>query len=132
MLHPQLEKQLGFDSQVFLFELDQNSLLNKKVPVFTALSKYPSVKRDLALIVNESITAADIVTCIKNSAEIALKEVVIFDVYRGKGVEDGNKSIALSLVLQDDTQTLTETDIESIVTRLLDLLYIELKAKLRD
>ena len=132
MLHPQLEKQLGFDSQVFLFELDQDSFLNKKVPVFTALSKYPSVTRDLALIVNESVSAGDIITCIKSSAEKALQDVIIFDVYRGKGIEEGSKSIALSLVLQDDTQTLTETEIETIVGRLLNLLATEINAKLRD
>lgn len=132
MLHPQLEKQLGFDSQVFLFELDQDSLLNKKVPVFTALSKYPSVTRDLALIVNEAVSASDIITCIKSGAEKALQDVIIFDVYRGKGIEEGSKSIALSLVLQDDTQTLTETEIETIVGRLLNLLATEIKAKLRD
>ena len=132
MLHPQLEKQLGFDGQVFLFELAQDGLLNKKVPAFTPLSKYPSVKRDLALIVNETVSAAEIVSCIKNSAETALKEVVIFDVYRGKGIEEGNKSIALSLILQDDTQTLAESDIETIVSRMLTILFNELKAKLRE
>ena len=56
MLHPNLEKQLGFDTQVFLFELDQNLLLNKRIPVFKSLSKYPSVRRDLALIVKEDVS----------------------------------------------------------------------------
>ena len=132
MLHPQLEKELGFDTQVFLFELDQGYLLNKTVPVFTALSKYPSVKRDLALIVNESISADNIITVIKNSAEPALQDVIIFDVYRGKGIEEGDKSIALSLILQDDTQTLAESEIDGIVNRLLTILVNELNAKLRD
>ena len=132
MLHPQLEKELGFDTQVFLFELDQGYLLNKTVPVFSALSKYPSVKRDLALIVNESISADNIITVIKNSAEPALQDVIIFDVYRGKGIEEGDKSIALSLILQDDTQTLAESEIDGIVNRLLTILVNELNAKLRD
>ena len=132
MLHPQLEKELGFDTQVFLFELDQGYLLNKTVPVFTALSKYPYVKRDLALIVNESISADNIISVIKNSAEPALQDVIIFDVYRGKGIEEGDKSIALSLILQDDTQTLAESEIDGIVNRLLTILVNELNAKLRD
>ncbi len=133
MLHPQIEKALGFDQQVFLFELDQNYLLNKIVPRFTALSKYPSVKRDLALIVNESVSANDIMGVIKNSAEPTLQDIIIiFDVYRGKGIEPGNKSIALSLILQDDTQTLTEFEIDGIVNRLLTILANELNAKLRD
>ncbi len=132
MLHPNLEKQLGFDTPVFLFELDQNLVLNKQIPVFKALSKYPSVRRDLALIVKEDVTASDIINCIKSSAETALQEVIIFDIYRGKGVEEGSKSIALSLIMQDDTQTLTDSEIEAIVGRLLTLLNNEKNAKLRD
>jgi phenylalanyl-tRNA synthetase beta chain len=132
MLHPNLEKQLGFDTQVFLFELDQNRLLNKRIPVFKSLSKYPSVKRDLALIVNEDVSASEIVSCIMGSAEPSLQEVVIFDIYRGKGVEEGSKSIALTLVMQDYKQTLTDTEIDAIVGRLLTLLNTEKNAKLRD
>ncbi|MEI6334259.1 MAG: phenylalanine--tRNA ligase subunit beta [Methylococcaceae bacterium] len=132
MLHPNLEKQLGFDTPVFLFELDQNLVLNKHIPVFKALSKYPSVRRDLALIVKEDVTASEIINCIKSSAETVLQEVIIFDIYRGKGVEEGSKSIALSLIMQDDTQTLTDSEIDAIVGRLLALLNNEKNAKLRD
>jgi phenylalanyl-tRNA synthetase beta chain len=132
MLHPHLEKQLGFDSQVFLFELDQNLLLNKRIPVFKSLSKYPSVRRDLALIVHEDVLASEIINCINSSSEPKLQDVVIFDIYRGKGIEEGYKSIALSLFMQDDTQTLTETEIDAIVSRLLILLVKEKNAKLRD
>ncbi len=132
MLHPNLEKQLGFDTQVFLFELDQNLLLNKRIPVFKSLSKYPSVRRDLALIVKEEVSASEITNCIKDSAEPALQDVAVFDVYRGKGVEEGSKSIALSLIMQDDTQTLTDSEVDTIVSRLLNLLTNKKNAKLRD
>jgi phenylalanyl-tRNA synthetase beta chain len=132
MLHPNLEKQLGFDTQVFLFELDQNLLLNKRIPVFKSLSKYPSVRRDLALIVKEEVSSSEIINCIKSSAEPALQDVIIFDIYRGKGVEEGSKSVALSLIMQDDTQTLTDSEIDAIVSRLLTLLTNEKNAKLRD
>ena len=132
MLHPNLEKQLGFDTQIFLFELDQNLMLNKRISAFRSLSKYPSVRRDLALIVNEDVTASEIINCIKKSAEIALQDVIIFDIYRGKGIEEGKKSIALSLVIQDDVQTLTDSEVDAIVSRLLLLLANEKNAKLRD
>ena len=132
MLHPNLEKQLGFDTQVFLFELDQNLMLNKRISAFRSLSKYPSVRRDLALIVNEDVTGSEIINCIKKSTETVLQDVIIFDVYRGKGIEEGKKSIALSLVLQDDMQTLTDSEIDAIVSRLLLLLANEKNAKLRD
>jgi len=132
MLHPHLERQLGFDSQVFLFEVDQNLLLNKRIPVFKSLSKYPSVRRDLALIVHEEISASEIINCIQSSSEPKLQDVIIFDLYRGKGIGEGYKSIALSLFMQDETQTLTETEIDAIVNRLLTLLAKEKNAKLRD
>jgi len=132
MLHPTLEKQLGFDSQVFLFDLDQSLLLDKQVPSFKPLSKFPSVRRDLALIVKEDVSADDITSCIKNCQELTLQDIVIFDIYRGRGVEDGYKSVALSLHLQNELQTLTDSEIEAIVTRILARLTNDINAKLRD
>jgi phenylalanyl-tRNA synthetase beta chain len=132
MLHPTLEKQLGFDTQVFLFELDQDLLLDKQIPKFKPLSKYPSVSRDFALIVKEEIAVSEIISCIKNSAEPTLQEIVIFDIYRGKGVEEGSKSVALSLIIQSFSQTLTDSEIDAIFSRLLATLTTKLNAKLRD
>ncbi len=132
MLHPTLEKQLGFDSQVFLFELDQNLLLNKIIPAFKPLSKYPSVRRDLALIVKEEITAEQLLACIDSCKEPALQDATIFDIYRGKGVDDGYKSVALGLLLQNNTQTLTDAEIDCIINSLLNTLNEKISAKLRD
>lgn len=132
MLHPNLEKQLGFDSPVFLFELDQEALLQRQIPKFSPLSKFPSVRRDLALLVEESVTAAAIRAAITDCQEQAIREILIFDVYRGTGVPEGFKSIALALVLQDFTQTLTDTEIDAIFRRVLDTLAAKLNAKLRE
>ncbi|MEI6708934.1 MAG: phenylalanine--tRNA ligase subunit beta [Methylococcales bacterium] len=132
MLHPNLEKQLGFDSQVFLFELAQDLVLTKTPAKFKPLSKYPSVRRDLALLVNDGITANQLIDCIKNSNEPTLQDVVIFDIYRGKGVVEGCKSVALSITLQNDIQTLTDSEIDAIVSTLLDTLTRNTGAKLRD
>jgi phenylalanyl-tRNA synthetase beta chain len=132
MLHPTLEKQLGFDTQVFLFELDQDLLLNKQIPKFKPLSKYPSVRRDLALIVKEDVAVSEIINCIKDCAEKTLQDIVIFDIYRGKGVEEGSKSVALSLIIQDFSQTLTDSEIDAIFSGLLETLTTKINAKLRD
>lgn len=132
MLHPTLEKQLGFDTQVFLFELDQDLLLNKQATKFRPLSKYPSVRRDIALIVKEEIAVSEIINCIKDCAEQTLQDIVIFDIYRGKGVEEGSKSVALSLIMQDFSQTLTDSEIDAIFSRLLETLTTKISAKLRD
>jgi len=132
MLHPNLEKQLGFDSQVFLFELDQDLLLDRQIPVFKPLSKYPSVRRDLALIVKDAVTADQIISCIKQCGEQSLQDIAIFDIYRGKGVEEGCKSVALSLILQDYAQTLKDSEIDAIFNKVLEALMNKLNAKLRD
>ncbi len=132
MLHPTLEKQLGFETQVYLFELDQNLLLGKSVSKFKPLSKYPSVTRDLALIVKESVSADDIVDCVKNSGEETIQEVVLFDLYRGKGIEENCKSIAVSITLQNFSQTLTDSEIDATFNRTLQTLANTIGAKLRD
>lgn len=132
MLHPTLEKQLGFDSPVFLFELEQAAILSRQVPKFAALSKFPSVKRDLALLVADSVSAEAIINCIKAAQHSQIREIKIFDIYRGQGVANGYKSVALSLFLQDFTQTLTEAEIDAIFHAVLEKLATELNAKLRD
>jgi phenylalanyl-tRNA synthetase beta chain len=132
MLHPTLEKQLGFDTPVFLFELNQDMLLNRKIPAFSSLSKFPSVRRDMALIVKNTVTVDSIVECIKNCAEATLQEVCVFDIYCGQGVAEDSKSVALSLILQNSLQTLTDIEIDGIFNRLLESLNVKLNARLRN
>ncbi|SJM92865.1 phenylalanine--tRNA ligase subunit beta [Crenothrix polyspora] len=132
MLHPHLEKQLGFDTQVFLFEVDQELILKKQLPKFKSLSKYPSVRRDMALIVKEDVAIAALIGCIKSGNEQSLQDVVVFDIYRGKGVEEGCKSVALSLIMQNNSQTLIDSEIDAIFNRTLETLTNKLSAKLRD
>jgi phenylalanyl-tRNA synthetase beta chain len=132
MLHPLLEQQLGFETPVFLFELAQDLLLQKQRASFKSLSKFPSVRRDLALLVKEEVNAGEIIGAIEACNEALLQEAVIFDVYRGKGVEEGFKSVALSLVLQNQAQTLTDAEIETVVNQFLTALVEKTGAKLRD
>jgi phenylalanyl-tRNA synthetase beta chain len=132
MLHPSLEKQLGFDNPVFLFELDQDAVLARATPKFSALSKFPSVRRDMALIVDDAVSAQALIDTIHACDESVIRAVHIFDVYRGLGVAEGCKSIALSLVLQDFSQTLTDVEIDGIFNRVLDVLATKLHAKLRE
>lgn len=132
LLHPTLEKKLGFETQVFLFELELEKILNKTIPHFTALSKFPSVRRDIALLVEEIITVKQITDCIQACQQEAVREIHVFDIYRGQGVETGYKSVALSLHLQDFLQTLAETEIDAIVSKILTTLTENIGAKLRD
>jgi len=132
MLHPNLEQELGFETPVFLFELAQDLLLLKQRASFKSLSKFPSVRRDLALLVKEGVNAGEIIAVIHSCKEPLLQDAVIFDVYRGKGIEDGFKSVALSLVLQNQAQTLTDTEIDAVVNTFLETLATKMGAKLRD
>ncbi len=132
MLHPTLEKKLGFNTPVFLFEMQLDEISDRKLPAFKPLSKFPSVKRDLALIVNESVSAEDLINTIIQSGGETVQDVQVFDVYRGSSVEKGFKSMALSLVLQDDKQTLTDLEIDAIFSSMLEKLNEEFGAKLRD
>ncbi len=132
MLHPNLEKQLGFDSNVFLFELRQDLLLDKKVPVFSPLSKFPSVRRDMALIVLDEVSVDKIVSCVTDCREPTLQDIVVFDIYRGPGVQEGHKSVGLSLILQNAEQTLKDSEIDAIFERVLHTLTDKLGTRLRD
>ena len=132
MLHPTLEQQLGFETPVFLFELAQDLLLQKQRASFKSLSKFPSVRRDLALLVKEDVNAGEIIDAIESCNESLLQDMVIFDVYRGKGVEEGFKSVALSLVLQNQSQTLADVEIDSVVHTFLESITVKTGAKLRD
>jgi len=132
MLHPTLEKTLGFDSPVFMFELNQEAILQRQVPKFSPLSKFPSVRRDMALIVKEEISVEQLINCINSCQQPAIQKIMVFDIYRGTGIEAGYKSVALGLLLQDFSQTLTDSQIDAIFSTVLDTLTRTTSAKLRD
>jgi phenylalanyl-tRNA synthetase beta chain len=133
MLHPLIEKKLGFETSVFLFELNQDLLLDKKLSTFKPLSKYPSVKRDIALIVRENIAADDVKSCIKDALDQSvLQEINLFDIYRGKGIDQGHKSMAVSITLQNFAQTLTDSEIDATFNKIIQTLSDKLGGKLRE
>ena len=131
MLHPQLATELDLEQNTFVFEIKLSSLLNRIVPKFGALSRFPTVRRDLALIVKDEIPADNLVNAILESEHELINNVTIFDVYHGKGVESGYKSLALALILQDKMKTLADHEIDAIVTRVIDFLKKEFNASLR-
>ncbi len=132
MLHPSLEKKLGFETPVFLFELAQDIILQRHVPSFSQLSKFPSVRRDMALIVKEDISVQQLIDSINSCQHPAIQKIMVFDIYRGTGIETGYKSVALGLMLQEFSQTLTDSEIDAIFSTVLDTLTRTIGAKLRD
>lgn len=131
MLHPKLEQSLGFEQRVFLFHVELGPLLQRAVARFQPLSRFPQVRRDLALVVDEMVTARQLICCVRGVDSGLLRRVMLFDVYQGKGVEAGKKSIAIGLILQDDTETLTDARVDAVIRQVVERLGNELKATLR-
>jgi len=131
-LHPRLIKALSLPPNSVVFELDVNSSFGAKPPTFVKISKFPSVRRDLAVVVDESVPLAVLQENVTVSASGLLSELRVFDVYRGPGVDSGRKSIALGLILQDSSRTLTDVDADAVVTSVVRRLRDVLSASIRD
>ncbi len=119
LLHPAVERTLDLEGRVYAFELDLEALGGARVPVFRELSKFPAIRRDLALVVPEAVSALAVEACIREHAGELLREVQLFDVYRGKGIAEACKSLAFSLILQDFSRTLTDPDVDEVMSRIL-------------
>ncbi|HEX5056433.1 MAG TPA: phenylalanine--tRNA ligase subunit beta [Gammaproteobacteria bacterium] len=133
-VHPRIRQtlDLGEGTTIGVFELRLDFLLRKKVPSYHPISRYPSIRRDLALVVDQSVTWAQFEACLLSVAPSYLTEVRLFDVYTGKGVISGRKSFAIGLILQEISRTLTDTEIESAIGRILQTLNQNLGATLRE
>jgi phenylalanyl-tRNA synthetase beta chain len=130
-LHPRLQQALGLDVEVVAFELDLEPLLVRPVPKAQPLSRYPSVRRDLAFVVAEDVSWAALRTTVKAAAGVFLRDLVLFDRYVGKGVETGFKSLAMGLILQDEARTLTDRDVDAVVADVMAALQREHGAVIR-
>ena len=113
--HPELLKSMGIARTVFGFEFDLEVLLRKNVPVFKELSRQPAVERDLAFLVKKTTAAQDVLTAIRKAAGENLKQLKVFDIYSGEGIDSERKSIAFSLTFQHSSRTLNEGEINSAV-----------------
>ena len=132
-VHPLVAKNYGIDCEVYCAELDFTKMLTLRLPdaTYVPLPKYPAVWRDISLVCDEEITVAQIEDTITASAGKLLRSVRLFDIYRGVGVPEGKKSMAFSMELRADDRTLTDTDSEGVVTKVLTNLKDKLNATLR-
>jgi phenylalanyl-tRNA synthetase beta chain len=131
-LHPRLTKDLGLNNTLLLFELEIELAFTAKALQFNKISKYPSVRRDLAVVIDEKVPLAVLRENVTVSASGLLIDLRVFDVYRGPGVEFGRKSVALGLILQDSSRTLTDVDADAVVTAVVTRLRDVLSATIRD
>ena len=130
-LHPVLEHRLELRTNVILFALRLEETLQSALPNFRAYSKFPSVRRDIAVVVDENISVNRIIESVRENAGDMLQNVMIFDVYRGKGIDSSLKSVALGLILQDTSRTLTDADADHTVSSVTEHLGRALGATIR-
>jgi phenylalanyl-tRNA synthetase beta chain len=131
-MHPQIARALNLPTAPILFELEIASAFTSKPMQFKGISKFPSVRRDLAIVVDENVPLAVLQENVTVSASGLLSELRLFDVYRGPGIETGRKSVALGLILQDSSRTLTDVDADTVVAKVVARLRDELSATIRD
>ncbi|WP_346798152.1 phenylalanine--tRNA ligase subunit beta [Halomonas sp. Bachu 37] len=130
-LHPQVRAKLGLKAEAVLFEVRLDALSEGRVPAFEPLSRYPEVRRDLAFLVEEGVPVQQLLDEVGSRAGDWLKEAKLFDVYAGKGVAQGFKSIALGLTWQHPSRTLNDDEINQLVDNIVTHVCAELDAQLR-
>jgi phenylalanyl-tRNA synthetase beta chain len=131
-LDPRLARHFDIKRAVYLFELDADMALAAQLPVAESISRFPAIRRDIALLVAEKVTAGELVAAVRAAAPTVVRSVRIFDVYRGPGVEAGLKSVAIGLILQETSRTLTDEDADAAQTAAVQKLSQEFAAVLRD
>jgi phenylalanyl-tRNA synthetase beta chain len=150
-LHPLLVRELDFTYSPVLFELnlgewssphtraqagadsrDFAAALTVEKPQHREISRFPQVRRDIAVVVDESVPLSALADRVVFTASTLLQNLRVFDVYRGPGVETGRKSIALGLIFQDISRTLTDDDVERLIASIVADLRVSLNAKIRE
>ncbi|MGA5653893.1 phenylalanine--tRNA ligase subunit beta [Rahnella contaminans] len=132
VVHPELERKLDLNGRTVVFELLWNKVADRVLPDAKEISRFPANRRDIAVVVAENVPADDILAECKKVGANQVVGVNLFDVYRGKGVAEGYKSLAISLVLQDTARTLEEEEIAATVAKCVEALKQRFQASLRD
>lgn len=130
-LHPRVQRQLDLRQVPILFSLELEKITTATLPSYRRYSKFPSIRRDLAVVIAHDVPASRIVSCIRAAAGAHLQNVKVFDVYRGPGIDSSRKSIGLGLILQDTYRTLTDEDADRTVAAVVERLGSELGATIR-
>jgi phenylalanyl-tRNA synthetase beta chain len=131
-LHPQIAKAFDLKRAVYLFELDAKKTLKSSAPTATLISKFPAIRRDIAVIVDDNISADDLVNVVTAAAPDLIQDIRIFDIYKGENIEAGRKSVAIGLILQETSRTLTDDDADLVLAAAVKKLEDDFAAVLRD
>lgn len=130
-LHPSTQKAVDLDHPAYVFEIQLDALLGGAMPNFAPLSKFPEVRRDLAVLVDKDLAAKTLQDCVKSHAGEALTKLKVFDVYSGKGIDPQRKSVGLGLTYQHPSRTLNDDEINASVAAVMAALEATFNATLR-
>lgn len=131
-LNPHLQKQLDVEGDVYWFECILEPFLNKQIPKLIRPSKFPEIRRDIAVIVDNNVQSEALTKFVGSMADESLQSVNIFDEYKGKGIADGRKSVGLGLILQHPSRTLVDDEVNTLMQSIVDGLKKEFAAELRE
>lgn len=134
LIHPKVQKAFGIPQKVYIAEIDIKKMLAHKdhAKTYAPLPKFPTVPRDIAIVVNEDVSNAKVVRTLRSAhLKVVLENVELFDIYRGKGIPEGKKSMAYTFTLRDPERTLTDEDIKQAMDTVIDTLSHKLGAELR-
>jgi len=131
-IHPELQKKMSFSQTVYMFEIKVDAVDYAEIPAFSALSKYPEVRRDLAILIGRDIAADSVLDEVRKAAGEELVNLTLFDIYEGKGIDLKEKSLALGLTYQHSSRTLNEVEVNTSVERVVDQLQSRFGATLRN
>jgi phenylalanyl-tRNA synthetase beta chain len=130
-LHPSLLKPTGVSGKVYVFELRLDAISKAQVPQAKPVSKFPEVQRDLAFVVTEDLPMRALLDAIHLVKSDLLKGIEVFDIYRGQGVDDGYKSVALTLKIQHQERTLQDEEVDTLVAQVIEMAKENVQAELR-
>ena len=130
-LHPAIAREHKLTTTLYLFELSLDALERGEVPRFGSLSRFPAVRRDISIIVDDAVTAQAVRKSVGQSSTDVLKNLELFDVYRGEGIDSGRKSLSLGLTFQADSRTLLDDEIDAAVEAIVSALTGDIGATLR-
>lgn len=130
-LHPRWQQKYDLPQPAVMFELELPPLTQRHVPAFSEISKFPSVRRDLAVVVEEGVNVQTLLDGVRKHLPESVTDLMLFDVYRGKGIDLGKKSLAFKVLMQDTRKTLTDEEVEAALAQIKEVLATRFNATLR-
>ena len=129
--HPRWRKKYDLTAAAVVFEVEFDAAALHALPNYWAVAKFPAVWRDLALIFDEAVTYQAVLDAIGTQKPAAVIDFSVFDIYRGSAVEKGKKSLAFRMLVQDTHKTMTDAEVDSVVSEIIKILQNRFNAKLR-